>query len=122
MHEFALAQDIITTISEKVTDNFEKIFAINIEVGAFSGVVVESLDLGLRLILKEKNHQEIKININQIPTIALCECGRKYEIKDIFENCLECNSYYRKIISGKDIMINSVELKEDQKNTGGNHQ
>ncbi len=113
MHEFALAQDIVETISTKVTDELEKISNINIDVGAFSGVVVDSLDFGLKIILAEKNIPGVKINIVEVPTIARCECGKEYEIKEIFENCPKCHSFNRKLISGMDIVINSVELVEE---------
>ncbi len=113
MHEFALAQDIVETISTKVTDNLEKVSNINIDVGVFSGVVVDSLDFGLKIILAEKNIPGVKINIVEVPTIARCECGKEYEIKEIFENCPQCHSFNRKLISGMDIVINSVELVEE---------
>ncbi len=113
MHEFALAQDIVETISTKVTDDLEKVSIINIDVGVFSGVVVDSLDFGLNIILAEKNIPGVTINIAEVPTIARCECGKEYEIKEIFENCPKCRSFNRKLISGMDIVINSVEIMEE---------
>jgi hydrogenase nickel incorporation protein HypA/HybF len=112
MHEYALAQDIINTICEEVTDDLKKITLINIEVGAYSGIVVDSLDFGLRLILTEKKNPHADINIIQVPTIARCECGKKYEINNLYENCPACQSFNRKIISGMEIIINSVEIRE----------
>ena len=113
MHEFALAQDIVETISTKVTDDLEKVSHINIDVGVFSGVVVDSLDFGLKIILAEKKIPGVKINIVEVPTIARCECGKEYEIKEIFESCPKCHSFNRKLISGMDIVINSIELVEE---------
>jgi hydrogenase nickel insertion protein HypA len=112
MHEFALAQDIVNTIRKEVTEDLEKILAINIDVGAFSGVVVDSLDFGLKAILPEGSNGRIKININTVPTIAVCECGHQYHLQDIFENCPACHAYDRKLISGTDITIKSVEIDE----------
>ncbi|MCK4835339.1 MAG: hydrogenase maturation nickel metallochaperone HypA [Candidatus Aminicenantes bacterium] len=116
MHEFALAEDIINTISSKVTGQLKTISQINIDVGAFSGIVVDSLEFGLQIILKEKANTMAKINIRQVPTIARCECGSKYEIKNMFDSCPSCQSYNRKIISGIDVMIHSVEIKENEEN------
>jgi len=112
MHEFALAQDIINTICTEVTEKIENITQINIEVGAYSGIVVDSLDFGLRLILTEKKNPHADISIIQVPTIALCECGKKYEISNLLENCPICNSFNRKMTSGMEVIINSVEIKE----------
>jgi len=113
MHEFALAQDIMATIAKQVTDDFKKITAINIEIGAYSGVVADSLAFGIDIICKEKELPDVKVNIVNVPTIAKCVCGRKYEMSEIFETCPQCGSFNRKIISGMDIVINSVELSEE---------
>lgn len=113
MHEFALATDIIETVSTKVSPDLSKLSGINIDVGAFSGVVADSLDFGLRTILADKNLPDVKINITEVPTIARCECGNDYSLKEIFENCSLCHSFNRQIISGMDIVIESVELMEE---------
>ncbi len=113
MHELALAQDIIETISTKVTRDLQKLSKINIEVGAFSGIVMDSLDFGLQAILADKNIPNAKINITEVPTIARCECGNEYRLREILETCPLCRSFNRKLISGMDIIIKSVELLEE---------
>jgi hydrogenase nickel incorporation protein HypA/HybF len=113
MHELALAQDIVETIRTKVTENLEKVSAINIDVGAFSGVVPESLDFGLKVIMAEENNPDVNINITKVPSFARCECGNEYRVNEIFENCSQCHSFNREMISGMDIVINSVELSEE---------
>jgi len=112
MHEFALAQDIVETISVKVTDDLEKVSNINIVIGEFSGVVAESLDFGIKAILAEKNNPDVNVNIEKVPTIARCQCGNEYQLNDILETCQECHSFNRKLLSGMDVIINSVEILE----------
>lgn len=114
MHEFALAEDIINTIAAQVTPRLQDIIQINIDVGKFSGIVVDSLEFGLQIILKEKAGITAKINIRQNPTMAQCECGEKYELTNMLDHCPNCQSYNRKIISGTDVMIHSVEIKEEK--------
>ena len=113
MHEFALAQEIVATVSSKVTEGLENIQSIDIDVGAFSGVVVDSLDFGLQALFEEESITGIQININTIPTIAACECGTEYHLQEIFEMCPQCQSFNRKLVSGTDIIIKSIELKEN---------
>jgi len=110
MHEFALAQDIIETISRSVCENLEKITAINIDVGEFSGVVVDSLEFGLSVVLQDKKLSQVQINLTTVPAAAACECGHQYQIKDILESCPKCQSFNRKITSGADVIIRSVEI------------
>ena len=112
MHEFALAQDIIETISRSVTENLEKIKVVHIDVGEFSGVVVDSLEFGLTVVLEDKKLSNIKTNITTVPAAAICECNHQYQIKDILESCPKCQSFNRKITSGADVIIRSVEILE----------
>jgi len=112
MHEFALAQDIVETIATKITNDLNKITAIYIDVGEFSGVVQDSLEFGLTVSLKEKNLSHVKININTVSAKAICECGYEYQIKDILDSCPQCHSLKRKIASGADVIIRSLELTD----------
>jgi hydrogenase nickel incorporation protein HypA/HybF len=112
MHEFTLAQDIIETIGRNVGDDLSKITVIHIEVGEFSGVVIESLEFGLNVVLQDKNLAGVKVNISMVPAAAECECKNQYRVKDILEACPKCNSYNRKIISGTEVIIKSIEIEE----------
>ncbi len=123
MHEFALAQEIVAAINKKVTEGLCNIQSIDIDVGTFSGVVVDSLDFGLKALFEEESLTDIQVNITTIPTIAACECGQEYQLKEIFETCPYCQSFNRKLVSGTDIIIKSVELRENPDNNNpGDHQ
>lgn len=114
MHEFAIAQDIVTSLSKNLQENFAKISKINIETGTFSGIVNDSLSFGLEALFKERNIDDVKINIAESETTAVCECGKKYVVKNIFAFCPACGSPERDISSnGTEITVTSVEVKED---------
>ena len=117
MHEFAIAEDIINTIGAQVVQRLQDVTQINIDVGKFSGIVADSLEFGIQIILKEKANSSAKINIRQVPAMARCECETEYEIGNMLDNCPACQSYNRKIISGIDVMIQSVEINEDDEQT-----
>ncbi|MCP4149487.1 MAG: hydrogenase maturation nickel metallochaperone HypA [bacterium] len=112
MHEFAIAMDIIETVTKKVTPHLETVQCINLEVGQFSGIVAESLDFGLKTLLADKDNPHVAVNIKEVPTIARCQCGNRYQLKEIFEGCEQCRSFERKLESGMDITIKSVDISE----------
>jgi hydrogenase nickel incorporation protein HypA/HybF len=112
MHEFGLAQDIIDTISRNVGGDLSKLIIIHLEVGEFAGIVADSLEFGLQIILQERNLSDVKIDISNVPAFAVCECNNEYRIKDILESCPVCHSYNRSLSSGKDVIIKSIELSE----------
>jgi hydrogenase nickel incorporation protein HypA/HybF len=113
MHEFSLAQDIMGTIGRNVAAcDMAKLAVIHIEVGEFAGVVVDSLEFGLQMVLQDKNLGSVKIDITRVPAFAVCECKNEYQIKDILESCPVCGSYNRTLTSGKDVIIKSIELSD----------
>lgn len=113
MHEYALAQNIVDTIRDQVTQRLETVREISVQVGRFSGVVVDSLSFGLQAILNEHKTGETAVHITEIPSIAGCQCGVEYEIIDMFQNCPACHSYNREIKSGTDVILTSVEVDEE---------
>lgn len=113
MHEFALAEEIIVTLENKLADDFPKMTSLYIDVGAFSGVVMESLQFGLDLILKERGLTETMVRLHLVPARVTCECGEKYSIQSVFEACPACSSLNRSVETGTDILIQSVDLEEE---------
>jgi hydrogenase nickel insertion protein HypA len=112
MHEFALAQDIIDTIGRTAAGDLAKLAVIHLEVGEFAGVVTDSLEFGLQVILKDKNLPDVKIDISSVPVVAVCECGNEYRLKEILDSCPVCRSYNRVIKTGKEVIIKSIELED----------
>jgi hydrogenase nickel insertion protein HypA len=112
MHEFALAQSIISAVNKNTGDDFKKMIAIHVEVGEFAGVVSDSLEFGLEITLKDQGFENVKIQVSTVPALAICECTHEYFIKDIFETCPQCHSLKRTMNSGTDVIIKSVEIAD----------
>ncbi len=113
MHEFAIAQDIISSLEQNLSEEFSLITSINIETGAFSGIVADSLVFGLETIFAEKQIKNVEVNIAKIEAKAECECGNTYKLEDIFELCPKCGSATRELNNGTEISVKSVNIKED---------
>jgi hydrogenase nickel incorporation protein HypA/HybF len=112
MHEFALAEDIVKTIGTKIDQDYSTVSLISIEVGSLSGVVSDSLEFGLQIVMKERGNSTAGINIIQVPARARCQCGEIYELKTMFEECPVCQSLQREIVSGTEVVIKSIEVRE----------
>jgi len=110
MHEFSIATDIVNTIKTKYSDEFKSLTAISVIVGKFSGTIIDSLELGLETVLKDYDLSSVKLNIIEKKAEALCECGNRYKLNDVFDTCPECNSLKREILSGTDVFIDTIEF------------
>ncbi len=113
MHELSMAQNIVETIGQQVTEDLSKVTGIDIRIGAFSGVVADSLAFGLEIAMADHGKKDIEVNIIEVPTFALCACQHRYQMKQIFEGCPECGSFERRLVDGLDVVIQSVHLLED---------
>jgi len=114
MHEYTLAENIVDTIRVQATPRLEQVQQISLDVGRFAGVVADSLKFGLQVIFRESGNREPDVEITEVPALARCECGTEYEIQDLLENCPNCHSYNRKIRSGTDVILRSVEVDESR--------
>jgi len=114
MHEFAIAQDIVSSLEQQLQKDFEMITSIEIEAGTFAGIVTDSLIFGIETILAEKKMKDINIKVDKAEAEALCECGKSYKLKDIFELCPECGSAVREMKSGTELSVKSVNIKDNK--------
>ena len=114
MHEFAIAQDIVSSLEIQLKEDLEMITSIEIEAGAFAGIVADSLIFGIETILAEKQIIDVDIEIDQAEAEALCKCGHSYKLKDVFELCPECGSAVREMKSGTELSVKSVNIKDNK--------
>lgn len=114
MHEFAIAQDIISSLELQLKEDLKMITSIEIEAGAFAGIVTDSLVFGIETILAEKKITNVDIRIDQAEAEAVCECGCSYKLKDVFELCPECGSAIREMKNGTELSVKSVNIQDNK--------
>lgn len=114
MHEYALALDIMSTLREKYPEDIDRLTSISLTVGQFSGVVTDSLDFCLHMVLKDQKLPEAKVVIEEEEAMAECACGERYPLTDLLQPCPRCGAYDRHLLSGKGIMIRSIEVEKEE--------
>ncbi len=114
MHEFAIAQDIVSSLELQLKEDLKMITSIEIEAGTFAGIVTDSLVFGIETILAEKKILDVDIIVDEANAEALCECGSAYRLNDVFELCPKCGSAVREMKSGTEISVKSVNIKDNK--------
>ncbi len=114
MHELALSENIVRTALDASGEKRDRITAIGVEVGALSAVNVSSLEFCLRMMLDERGLEGAEVRITPVPALAQCECGSRYEARDMFSPCPECGGFLREVIAGKDVIIQYVEVENGE--------
>lgn len=135
MHEWALAEGVISTAIEVAEDNdASEILEIKIKVGSLQKVDMEAFEYALKEISKDTMAEDSKKNIITEDAVLECRsCGEVWEYdiseEDLPEDevesihfvpdlartyirCPNCESPDFKVIEGRGVWIDSVELEK----------
>ncbi len=112
MHELSLAKDILDTVKQSLPpEDLPKIRSIILEVGAYSGVISDSLKFSFEAITSGTELSEAKLEIIDIPFILYCKkCGVKSEMEFPMLLCESCGSTETEIVSGDELKIKELKL------------
>ena len=111
MHELSIAQNILEIVEENAKINKLTIISEEeIDVGAISGIVPESLEFAMDIIKKDTFLKNAEIKINIIQAKAKCiKCDATFYTEDIYSICLKCGSYELDFIQGKELKVKSIK-------------
>ncbi len=113
MHELALAEGILAVASDAA--NGENISSIRIRVGRLQHVTQDSLQFAFELISENSNAKGAKIVVDEVPATYRCkQCDVEGEIDLPHFHCRSCSSVELEILSGEEILVDSVELSNGQ--------
>ena len=115
MHELSIAQNIIEIVKQNVpTEELQSVTSINLKIGEFSGVDIDSLEFGFEAITSGTELENSKLTIEKIPFVFKCHnCGINTTNEFGISICPKCNGTNTKIISGLEIEIIEVILKNE---------
>jgi hydrogenase nickel incorporation protein HypA/HybF len=114
MHELSLARDIIETVNQSVPkEEISRVKSVVIKVGAFSGVVTDSLKFSFQAITSETELEGAELEIINIPFVLKCNDCRKETSNEIgMMLCSDCGSGNTEIVSGGELQIVEVKIQE----------
>jgi len=113
MHELSIAMNILDIIREEMKkNNAGKLVAVELEIGALSGVVKDALEFAFEEALKQGNFQDARIIYHEQPGMARCSsCGAEFVTEDYITPCPECFHPYTDIIRGRELKIRSIVIE-----------
>ncbi len=115
MHEIGVLHKIVKQAEKTAADNgCQRVRAIRAEVGELSGILPVFLDKYYPVVI---DNSEIcrgsELIYTIIPARGLCsECHAMYDVVRQRGVCPRCGSRNKKMISGTDFVLKSIELIE----------
>lgn len=111
MHELAVAQSIIQTVSSHLENkNIRKVSRIYVTLGVLSGVEKGALLESFSLMPKQTLFHTTALKISECALAVYCDnCKRKSTIKNGFRlQCASCGKRTSRIIKGTEMTIDRI--------------
>jgi hydrogenase nickel incorporation protein HypA/HybF len=117
MHELSIAQNIIEIIQSNIPETeWEHIDKVRLKVGEAAGVVPESLEFSFQAITSESPLRHTQLEIISIPFRVRCQdCSAITKNEAGFAFCEMCGSTNTKVISGNELHVTEIEIREPEK-------
>jgi hydrogenase nickel incorporation protein HypA/HybF len=114
MHELGIIQNIFKVVEQTAIDNhLKKITKVYLKIGRFRQVVPEFLQFAFANVVKGTVAAGAELVIDIVPISGLCRaCGKDFVIDadhDILLQCPNCGAVDLEIITGKEVVLDSVE-------------
>lgn len=116
MHELSIAQNILEIVHQYVpADELENVKFVKVKIGEVAGIVIDSLAFGYESITINTPLEHSKLDIENIPFKVQCSfCNNIFTNEFGFTVCPECNSTKTSILSGMELQVTEVMLKEKE--------
>ena len=113
VHELAITQQILEfTLRTARERGAKRVTAIRLRLGPFSGVVPECIQIYLDVLARDTEAEGAKIETTWEPLRVKClDCGLESEIDRRHIACPQCGSVRLHRLSGREFLIESLEVE-----------
>ena len=114
MHEMSLVQGLLGQLHELAREhNREKVISVCMEIGPFSGVVLDSFQFGFDILAKDDVlTRDAKLIIESPPAAYRCfACGKLIEAQQRPDSCPNCSETLFSPEGGDDLILRQVEME-----------
>jgi len=92
-----------------IKEKAKSVSEIEIEVGVFSGIVVDALEFAMESAVKGTILEGAVVKIIIIEGKAHCtNCHHEYQTDDLFRPCPECKTCAPSVIQGRELRVRSL--------------
>lgn len=112
MHEMAITQNILDIVLDTAEKSkAKKVSSVTLVVGSLSQVVPDCVSFYFELMSKDTIAEGAEFIVKDVPARAECsKCGTVFEAEDMSLQCPECGELFGKLISGRELSIESIDI------------
>lgn len=113
MHELSIIHSIIETVEATVAeqDAAVEVERVLLQIGDLAGVEVENMEFLWPAAVQGTVLQQAECAIERVEARAVClDCGAGFLVKNYFDACPVCGSFWKDLKTGEELKIKSIEL------------
>lgn len=112
MHELSIIASIVDIAQGEVSKaGAHQVESIELEIGELAGVEWRALEFAWEVGVKQSVLETAEMHLLRIPGQARCtECGCLFSMKNMFDPCPDCGSYFNEITKGKELRVRALTV------------
>lgn len=117
MHELSIVEALITQVAEEVDRSEEtgRVARVELRIGRLSGVHCDSIRFAFELLANDTIVDGATLTIIEPKAACRChDCDVVTEIDALATQCLACGSGNITIEGGRDLLLQSIDLEDDE--------
>lgn len=113
MHELSVVTSIVKIVQQEVDKiKGKRVLELYLEIGKLSGVEMDSFYFVWPQCINGNVLSDTALFVDEPTGKARCaECETEFNIEKSFDNCPNCDSPFKEIISGRELKIKKIIIK-----------
>ena len=115
MHEISLMQNVLEQVTALGKSGVftGRLVAVHLKVGRLNAVIPDQLAFAWEVLTHETAWEGARLEIHDVPVRARCNaCGAEDEMAEIGFLCARCGSTDVDVRSGRELLIDSLEVED----------
>jgi len=116
VHELSVTQRIVDSVLEEMDERgLERIGAVHLKLGRMTTFVPDCVKFYYEVLTADTPLAGSELVIEEINVTGRCNnCGAELEFDEPFFVCPECGSVDIEILSGREILIDALEVPDER--------
>ena len=112
MHEMSIVAGVLDAVVPSAEQaGAERVLAITLRIGDMTEVVDEALAFAFEALTEGTICEGAELVVNKVAPRSICfECGAEFGHDRFHRACPSCGSYETRIVAGKELEIESIEV------------
>lgn len=112
MHELGIMTGVVESVEQAARDaGASSVLKVSLTVGVMTEAIAEALEFSFDVLKEGTLLEDAELDIHMVEPRSQCmECGAEYDHDRFHMACPECGSYLTKLIAGRELAIDSIEV------------